>query len=169
MSRVRGWLFALVLTTVAVVLAFSFSKTERYLVVRTDGGALCEAFPLASGDSFALSYVHSMYGEPAEERFTVEEDGRLRLVGVSSPSQAVLEYYGPGARDPGIVPAVAQLLVIADRIGRRTLEVDDRRIPLYLFGDGVHLTLQVERWSPWRARLAAAFLRAKAAGRTSSH
>ena len=166
MSRVRSLALAVLLLTVAVAIHVgSAARYVRVLTVRTEDGQLFEAFPVVPGDSFSLSYVHSIYGAPAEERFLIDEHDRLRLVAINSASQAVLEYYGPGAGDPSIVPSVAVLPVIADRIGQRTLEIAGRRLPLYRFGDGVHLRLQVERWSPWRSRLVWASLRTGAAGR----
>lgn len=131
------------------------------LVVRTSGGRLCDAFPAEAGDGFSLSYIHSIYGAPAEERFVIQNDGRLKLVSVTSPSRAVLEYYGPAAGDPSLVPPVRTLPLIADRVGRRTLNIAGQQIPLYAFGDGAHLRLQVEHWGVLRAAMGVLLLRVR--------
>ena len=131
------------------------------LVVRTSGGRLCDAFPAEAGDGFSLSYIHSIYGAPAEERFVIQNDDRLKLVSVTSPSRAVLEYYGPAAGDPSLVPPVRTLPLIADRVGRRTLNIAGQQIPLYAFGDGAHLRLQVEHWGVLRAAMGVLLLRVR--------
>ena len=62
------------------------------------------------------------------------------MIGVESPSEAVLDYYaiagakrrGAGWRSPPRGPQhFARLPLIATAIGRRTLEVDGARYPLY--------------------------------------
>jgi hypothetical protein len=127
----------------------------RTVVVRDDGGrVLVEARLPASGD-FALEYRHSYYGVPAREHFRAGDSG-FSMVGVSSPSEAVLDYYAiAGAKRLGrwstLAPArprrFERLPLIATTTGRRTLAVDGRRYPLY-GGAPRHLTIAVEegRW-----------------------
>lgn len=57
--------------------------------------------PLAPGAEFAVVSHHSMYDQPVTEEFVVERAGGILLRAVSSPSAAVLEYFGitaPGER-----------------------------------------------------------------------
>ena len=114
---------------------------------------LVEARLPASG-RFALEYRHSYYRVPAREEFRAGDSG-FRMVGVGSPSEAVLDYYelagtkqlGPWAT---LAPAHPQrfdrLPLIATATGRRTLEVGGERYPLYAKA-ARHLTIEVEdRW-----------------------
>jgi len=58
-------------------------------------------FALAEGETFSVTYWHSMYDQPVVEEFAVGADGRVALRAVSSPSAAVREYFGitgPGER-----------------------------------------------------------------------
>jgi hypothetical protein len=115
-----------------------------------DGGVVAEAALPASG-RFALSYRHSVYGAPAEERFRAV-DGGFVLESIASPSAAVIDYYaieGARTREHGwwVVhpdqPARFETMPLAaTRRGRRTLLAGDRRLPLY--GHDVHLRLAVE-------------------------
>jgi hypothetical protein len=56
---------------------------------------------LPGGAPFSVRSWHSMYDQPVTEEFIVGDKGRIVLVAVSSPSAAVLEYFGitsPGQR-----------------------------------------------------------------------
>ena len=56
---------------------------------------------LPESGRFALEYRHSYYRVPARERFAAGGSG-FRMVGVESPSEAVLDYYEmAGAKSPG--------------------------------------------------------------------
>jgi Domain of unknown function (DUF1850) len=114
-----------------------------------DGERVAE---LRVADTFALEYVHSYYRRPARETFRVRDDGGFELVAVSSPSEAVLDYYeieGDRARRGGWWtlrperPArFDEMALAATEVGRRTLVVGGERAPLY--GGPVHLTIAVE-------------------------
>jgi Domain of unknown function (DUF1850) len=107
---------------------------------------------LRVADRFALEYVHSYYRQPARETFRVRDDGGFELVAVSSPSEAVLDYYEiEGARErragwwtlrPERPARFDEMALAATAVGRRTLVVGDRRAPLY--GGPVHLRIGVE-------------------------
>ncbi len=126
----------------------------REVVVRDDGGRVLVKAALPEDGRFALAYRHSYYRVPARERFEAGDSG-FRMVGVESPSEAVLDYYAlAGAKTPGRWMALApaqprrfeRLPLIATTTGRRTLEVGGERYPLYAKAPR-HLTIEVEaRW-----------------------
>jgi len=108
-----------------------------------------------------LTYLHSIYRQPAAEEFTVRDEG-LELVRLASPSVAVLEYY---ARPEPIVPSggayeiqpaptlYRQLSVLVGAVGRRTVAYAGRELPLYqLAADGDRVSLHVG-WTPRLALL----------------
>lgn len=129
------------------------------LVVRLETGELEAFIPVRPGERFSLSYVHSIYDQPAEEIFTIDTEGRICLQALRSRSLAVLEYYD---REPARKVATGEweitvrgsselaLPVIADKTGKRTLRVAGREIPLYHLGEGGHFQLQMERWPNWK-------------------
>ena len=123
----------------------------RDVVVRDDGGRVIVKAALPADGRFALEYRHSYYRVPARERFEAGADG-FRMVGVESPSEAVLDYYEmAGAKTRGRWMALAparprrfdRLPLIATATGRRTLEVGGERYPLYAKAPR-HLTIEVE-------------------------
>jgi hypothetical protein len=126
----------------------------RDVVVRDDGGRVLVKAALPENGRFALEYRHSYYRVPARERFEAgdKHSASFRMVGVESPSEAVLDYYAlAGAKTPGrwmaLVPAEPRrfdrLPLIATATGRRTLEVGGERYPLYAKAPR-HLTIEVE-------------------------
>lgn len=111
-------------------------------VVVTDAeGSIVASAGLPGNRRFALTYRHSVYGAPASEWFIASCDGRLRLTDVSSASEAVLDYYAlegsrtrTGARwrlQPSAPAIFDELPLVATALGRRTLEVDGDRLPLW--------------------------------------
>jgi hypothetical protein len=136
----------------------------RALVVRDAvSGRPASIVPIAIGETFAVTYVHSIYRQPALEEFVVRDEG-FALTRIASRSEAVLEYYARSepvqARDgafelrpqPGLVLSVLPLLASTD--GARTLEYLSLRIPL--FRHGAHVTLSCEslpRAAIWMKRL----------------
>ena len=121
-----------------------------HVVARAADGAQVAALPVAG--TFALEYRHSYYREPARETFRVREDGDFELAAISSPSEAVLDYYeieGERSRRDGwwtLRPAhparFGEMALAATAVGRRTLVSGTRRAPLY--GGDVHLRIAVE-------------------------
>jgi hypothetical protein len=123
----------------------------RTVVVRDDGGDVLVEARLPESGRFALEYRHSYYRVAAREQFHAD-GSRFRMVEVSSPSEAVLDYYEiAGAKRLGrwstLAPArprsFERLPLIATPTGRRTLAVDGRRYPLYGTAPR-HLTIAVE-------------------------
>jgi hypothetical protein len=112
-----------------------------------------EAALPASG-RFALTYRHSVYRAPAEERFRAEGDDFV-LEAVASPSEAVIDYYaieGRRTRRHGWWvltldrPArFHDMALAATDVGRRTLVVEGRRYPLWRRdGRARHVRVSVE-------------------------
>jgi hypothetical protein len=127
----------------------------RAVVVRDDRGRVLVNAALPASGRFAIEYRHSYYRVPARERFKADGTG-FRMVGVESPSEAVLDYYEMvGTKSPGRWMALAparprrfdRLPLIATATGRRTLAVAGERYPLYARAPR-HLTIEVEdaRW-----------------------
>jgi hypothetical protein len=115
-----------------------------------DGGVVAHA-ALPDTGRFALTYRHSVYNAPAEERFRAV-DGGFVLDSVASPDAAVIDYYGLEGRRtrergwwvmrPDHPARFETMALAATRRGQRTLVAGDTRLPLY--GHAVHLRLAVE-------------------------
>ena len=128
------------------------------VVARDQEDAVVAHAPLPDSGRFEIGYVHSYYGTPATERFVADRDGSFRLVGVSSPDEAVLDYYELEARKEvagdvlRLVPEEPQrfeaLPLVATATGRRALVVSGERIPLYGEDGPVHLNIRVEEDTP---------------------
>src|SRR5215470_6203040 len=69
---------------------------RELLVENSDRGTvLC--VPLGPGEVFSVVSQHSMYDQPVTEDFELDEQGRIVLQAVTSPSAAVREYFGISA------------------------------------------------------------------------
>lgn len=116
------------------------SPSEVVVVAGADGTSVASA-ALPHDRRFALTYRHSVYGVEASEWFVATCDGRLRLAEVRSTSEAVLDYYAlEGTRSrtdagwrlqPSTSVAFDELPLVATPVGRRSLEVDGERLPLW--------------------------------------
>ena len=132
--------------------ALAVSGGSPHVVARASDGDVVADLRLPASGTFALEYRHSYYRAPARETFRATGDG-FELVAISSPSEAVLDYYEiEGARErrdgvwtlrPARPARFERMALAATAVGRRTLVAGDRRVPLY--GDDVHLRLGVER------------------------
>jgi hypothetical protein len=125
------------------------------VVVTDDRGRQVAVAPLPEGGRFALQYRHSVYRAEVTETFAAGGDG-FRLVTVASSSEAAVDYYelegrqaaaGPLWRlEPSASPLLDSLPLVGTEVGRRTLVVGDRRIPLFEPGGAAaHLVLSVRR------------------------
>jgi Domain of unknown function (DUF1850) len=145
-------------TAVAVAAAVLVTRDEAgapAVVVADERGREVASLPLPPSGRFALQYRHSVYRAEVTETFAVQNAG-FRLVAVASPSEAVLDHYeleGRRVLDGGwrrLEPAATQRLdalpVVATELGRRTLVVGSRRLPLFEPGRGpTRLVLTVRR------------------------
>ena len=117
-------------------------------------GAELACAPAVHGAPLRLTYVHSIYREPASEEFVVRETG-LELVRLRSASVPVLEYYArpetirsSGGEHVIEVPAERHtaLPVLVSVLGQRTVHYDGRTWALpRLAADGERVRLTVER------------------------
>jgi hypothetical protein len=139
---------------------------QRAVVTATGAdGQPVAARVLPTPGRFELRYRHSYYRADAAESFVAGPDGGFRLVAVGSPSQAVLDYYGLAGRthrEGGWLrlelrqpQRFERLPVVATGLGRRTLVVGGRAVPLAPpGGEPAHLVITVER-RPWLLTLRA--------------
>jgi hypothetical protein len=132
------------------------------VVVRDEGGREVVRTRLPESGRFALEYVHSVYRAEVSEIFAAEAGGGFRLVAIASASEAALDYYALEGRrevrdgrrrlEPAGSPRLERLPLVATGVGRRTLVVGGRRLPLYAAGRApARLELTVGRAS-WLGR-----------------
>jgi len=140
----------------AAAVALALLPQRSVVAVSGDGGVVAARQLPASG-RFDVSYLHSYYRVEAVESFRAATGGGFDLVGVASPSEAVLDYYGlAGSRhrdggwlrlDPRAPPHFTALPLAATPLGRRTLVVGGDQIGLAGAGTA-HVTIRVHR-RPW--------------------
>jgi hypothetical protein len=142
-----------------LVLAGAFTNDwGSSVVVRDDGDRTVARAALPESGRFRIEYMHSYYEVPATEHFVAEEDGSFELVEISSPSEAVLDYYElEGRKEAGddlfrLAPEEHQrfeaLPLIGTEKGERTFVVSDERVPLYEEDGPRHVTIRVEEDTP---------------------
>jgi len=133
------------------VLALAGCGGGPEVVARDGDGGVVAQTALPQDGRFALTYRHSVYESPAEERFRAV-DGGFVLDSIASPNARVLDYYeldGQRTREGGLwvlhpdrKARFDTMPLAATRRGQRTLVAGDRHLPLY--GNAVHLRLVVE-------------------------
>lgn len=156
-GRAAGWLLVAAVAAGGVLSAWTPGAGRpgwEVVAVATDGARTpAAALPLPADGRFGVAYRHSVYRAPALERFVRGPDARFRMVGVSSPQEAVLDYYAvEGARtrragwwhlelsDP---VDFDRLPLIATTTGQRTLVSGEGRAPLFRSDGPRHLDLLV--------------------------
>ncbi|CAA9458376.1 MAG: hypothetical protein AVDCRST_MAG14-2022 [uncultured Rubrobacteraceae bacterium] len=125
------------------------------MVVRDSDGGVISRSPLPDSGEFQIEYVHSYYNSPATEHFTAGENENFELVMVSSPSEAVLDYYELEGRkeiEGELLRLVLDepqefeaLPLIGTQRGERTLVVSGERFTLYGEGGARHIVVKVEK------------------------
>jgi hypothetical protein len=115
------------------------------VVVADERGREVASVALPPSGRFALQYRHSVYRAEVTETFAATGAG-FRLVAVASPSEAVLDYYELEGRrrtdggwrrlEPDATPRLDALPLLATEVGRRTLVVEGRQLPLFEAGGG---------------------------------
>jgi hypothetical protein len=150
------WLSLILGIALLLVFAGAFAADlGESVVVRDAGGRAVSRSPLPSSGEFSVEYVHSYYEVPAAEHFVAGDDEGFELVGISSPSEAVLDYYELEGRKEAADGERMRLLLeearrfeelplIGTEKGRRTVVVSGERVPLYGEGGPHHVTIRVE-------------------------
>lgn len=147
------WALGAAIVVLAAGLLASTGRAELAVRLVDEGsGRELARVAVEDGATLRLSYVHSIYVQPAAEEFAVRSDG-FELVGIASPSQAVLEYYaraepiervGDGYLIRVAGERHARLRVRASVLGRRTAHVGGRAFVLHeVAGDGAPVALEV--------------------------
>src|SRR3990170_3417269 len=103
--------------------SLEFAKPDRGTVFRDR---------LERGQTFSVTYVHSIYRRPVTEEFAAGSGGELVLTGVRSESGAVLEYFGfADSRPFHAMNRPMRTIVFRVAVeGAQTLSLGDRRGPL---------------------------------------
>jgi hypothetical protein len=124
------------------------------VVVRDDGGRTVAHAALPDSGRFRIEYTHSYYEVPAAEHFVAKRDGGFELVEISSPSEAVLDYYELEGRREAEGELFRLILdeprrfetlpLIGTEKGRRTLIASNEQFPLYEANVPRHITIRVE-------------------------
>jgi len=156
---VRARWFLILAGAALLILAGTFAtdRGSSVLAHDADGRTVARA-ALPDSGRFGIEYVHSYYEVPATEHFVAEEDRSFELVEISSPSEAVLDYYElEGQKEAGddlfsLAPEEHQrfdeLPLIGTEKGERTLVVSGERLPLYEEDGPRHITIRVEEDTP---------------------
>lgn len=143
---------------VALLLVFAGAFAADWgesVVVRDTGGRVLSRSSLPGSGEFSVEYVHSYYEVPAAEHFVAGDNEDFKLVGISSPSEAVLDYYELEGRKEAadgermrLLPEEArrfeELPLIGTERGQRTVVVSGERVPLYGEGGPRHVIIRVE-------------------------
>lgn len=122
--RIAPVLFPLIIFG-ALVLA---GIVKTVLVVEI--GSADVVLPVSDGDTVVHSYTNSMYEAAVREKFRIE-DGRLKLVHVTTESDAVLSYLGiEGKAEPNVEGTFNEFTIPAASVGNHSIEVRAVNVPL---------------------------------------
>jgi hypothetical protein len=89
--RTRRWIPGAVAASLAAAAAL---RPVDVIEVENAARGKTARIALYDGESFSVTAHHSMYEQPVTEEFVVDENRRIVLKSVSSPSAAVREYFG---------------------------------------------------------------------------
>jgi hypothetical protein len=127
--------------------AFLIKKVPVLQIVNTDHTQKVHIL-ITPHSQFTLSYVHSIYLEPASEEFEVGEGEEIILKGVKTKSPAVANYYG-FEDGRGYYPVNRRMKSFPLRLGMsnpQTLDYGNRAISLQEIGEkGDRLEVRVVR------------------------
>jgi hypothetical protein len=129
----------------AVGAAFLF-RPATVLEFENAGRGIVARYPVKAGDSFSITYQHSIYHQPVVEEFSVGPGGELILTGVRSESGAVLEYFGFSDSRPfhAMNRPMRTIVFRVAMEGAQILTLGDRRISFLGLGDpGDRITLRL--------------------------
>nr|WP_319775830.1 DUF1850 domain-containing protein [uncultured Sphaerochaeta sp.] len=80
-------LFALVFL---LSLTICVSLPVRFLVIRSEDSSRIAAYPLRTGETFSIRYIHSVQKTPVDEVFRISSDDRIELL------ETIYEDFGAG-------------------------------------------------------------------------
>jgi hypothetical protein len=156
----RRWLPAAVVACVACVAVAAavtlFPQRWVVMIASVQDGRTIESLPLPAAGGFEMYFRQSIYDADAYEYFIANHDTGFDLVALRSTNEGVLDYYALEGRRTHIGPWIHMVLdqpqhfdrlpIIGTRLGRRTLIVGERRLPLAgPDGSTRHLVITVER------------------------
>ena len=138
--RRRRWVLAAVAVGVAVVAAVGLLPQRRVVTVASaPDGRTIESLPLPPAGRFEMYFRQSIYDADAYESFVADGDAGFTLVALRSTNQGSWTTTR-SRRHPRLGPWIHMVLdrpqhfdrlpVVGTRLGRRTLIVGDRRLPL---------------------------------------
>jgi hypothetical protein len=125
--------------------AFLF-RPATVLEFENAGRGVVARYAVKAGDSFSITYQHSIYRQPVVEEFSVGPGGELILTGVRSDSGAVLEYFGFSDSRPfhAMNRPMRTIMFRVAMEGAQTLTLGGRRISFLRLGDpGDRITLRL--------------------------
>ena len=125
--------------------AFLF-RPATVLEFENAGRGVVARYPVNSGDTFTITYLHSIYRQPVDEEFSVGPGGDLVLTGVRSDSGAVLEYFGFGDSRPfhAMNRPMRTIVFRVAMEGAQILTLGGRRISFLGLGDpGDRITVRL--------------------------
>ena len=130
-----AWRLPLLLLA-AVGAAFLF-RPATVLEFENAGRGVVARYPVNTGDTFTITYQHSIYRQPVDEEFSVGPGGELVLTGVRSESGAVLEYFGFSDSRPfhAMNRPMRTIVFRVAMDGAQMLTLDGRRISFLGLGD----------------------------------
>ena len=133
----------------AVGAAFLF-RPATVLEFENAGRGVVARYPVNTGDTFTITYQHSIYRQPVVEEFSVGSGGELVLTGVRSESGAVLEYFGFSDSRPfhAMNRPMRTIVFRVAMDGAQMLTLDGRRISFLGLGDpGDRITVRLDNIS----------------------
>ena len=125
--------------------AFLFRPTT-VLEFENAGRGVVARYPMETGDTFSITYQHSIYLQPVTEEFSVGPGKELILTGVRSDSGAVLEYFGFGDSRPfhAMNRPMRTIVFRVAMEGAQILTLGGRRISFLALGDpGDRITVRL--------------------------
>jgi hypothetical protein len=144
----KGWLPLLsILVLISVGGAFLIQEVRVLQIVNTDRSRNFQIL-VKPASQFTLSYINSIYLEPAAEEFEVGSEEEIILKGVRTKSPAVAHYYGfEDGRE--YYPVNRKMKSFVLRVGMsnpQTLDCGNRKISLQEMGEkGDRLEMRVVR------------------------
>jgi hypothetical protein len=135
--KLKGWLLLLfILILIAAGGAFGVKEVLVLQMVNTDRSRKLNILT-APASQFTLSYIHSIYLQPATEEFEVGEGAEFILRGVRTKSPGVAAYYGfeDGREYYSIHRRMKSLLLRLGMSTVQTISIGNQKVPLEELGE----------------------------------